>query len=328
MIWSDVKTKTLITLCSETEYVGKWMSDIPDEVEKSCWDSCMEFLSCTGGCCCRRQKESGYHQLPQSDSDEEVETERSAKTRFTDHSKSTADLESAESARTDEEAGMHAIDPRTSRITFDSIFEKTLLALGCQNSVLRTGNHEQLMTRIMLNSTQEYLDMASIYAGAIHRLGYLLEKPNLPNKDDLIARTEQARLELEHLVRIVSPFAKNVVPIMRELDSASEVVRFQIEEIDDNISQFLPKCEALIQQCQSLAQQYDRKANDKMNSILNLLTFITFIIIPMQLLTGLYGMNFRIMPELEWKHGYVFFWSLSISLSLLFAIILYRITSE
>jgi magnesium transporter len=37
---------------------------------------------------------------------------------------------------------------------------------------------------------------------------------------------------------------------------------------------------------------------------MTLLTVITSIFLPLTLIAGWYGMNFRYMPELNWKFGY------------------------
>ena len=42
----------------------------------------------------------------------------------------------------------------------------------------------------------------------------------------------------------------------------------------------------------------------KQNRIMTLLTVITSIFLPLTLIAGWYGMNFRYMPELEWRFGY------------------------
>ena len=42
----------------------------------------------------------------------------------------------------------------------------------------------------------------------------------------------------------------------------------------------------------------------KQNRIMTLLTVVTTIFTPLTLLTGWYGMNFRYMPELEFRWGY------------------------
>ena len=43
---------------------------------------------------------------------------------------------------------------------------------------------------------------------------------------------------------------------------------------------------------------------EKQNRIMTLLTVITSIFMPLTLIAGWYGMNFRFMPELEWRMGY------------------------
>ena len=42
----------------------------------------------------------------------------------------------------------------------------------------------------------------------------------------------------------------------------------------------------------------------KQNHIMTVLTVITSIFLPLTLIVGWYGMNFRYMPELEWQYGY------------------------
>ncbi|QSX07960.1 magnesium/cobalt transporter CorA [Alkalibacter rhizosphaerae] len=45
---------------------------------------------------------------------------------------------------------------------------------------------------------------------------------------------------------------------------------------------------------------------DRMNSVMTLLTVITTIFIPLTFITGIYGMNFRNMPETQHPYGYFF----------------------
>lgn len=42
----------------------------------------------------------------------------------------------------------------------------------------------------------------------------------------------------------------------------------------------------------------------KMNQVMNKLTIIATIFMPLTFITGIYGMNFRYMPELFWPYGY------------------------
>lgn len=44
--------------------------------------------------------------------------------------------------------------------------------------------------------------------------------------------------------------------------------------------------------------------SNKLNEIMKVLTIIATIMMPLTLITGIYGMNFRFMPEIDWKYGY------------------------
>ena len=49
---------------------------------------------------------------------------------------------------------------------------------------------------------------------------------------------------------------------------------------------------------------YHTQMDIKQNRIMTLLTVVTTIFMPLTLIAGWYGMNFRYMPELEWRWGY------------------------
>lgn len=48
----------------------------------------------------------------------------------------------------------------------------------------------------------------------------------------------------------------------------------------------------------------------RMNDIMKRLTIVSTIFIPLTFLVGVWGMNFKIMPELDWRYGYVYAWIL------------------
>jgi magnesium transporter len=50
------------------------------------------------------------------------------------------------------------------------------------------------------------------------------------------------------------------------------------------------------------------------NRVMNRLTVVSVIFLPLTFLCGVYGMNFEILPETKWEYGYVFFWSLTLSI--------------
>ena len=53
-----------------------------------------------------------------------------------------------------------------------------------------------------------------------------------------------------------------------------------------------------------LRELYQAEQDSRQNRIMGLLTVVTTLFLPLTLLTGWYGMNFRNMPELSWRCGY------------------------
>jgi len=51
---------------------------------------------------------------------------------------------------------------------------------------------------------------------------------------------------------------------------------------------------------------YLSSVNNRLNEVMKVLTIFAAIFIPLTLISGIYGMNFKFMPELEWFYGYPF----------------------
>jgi magnesium transporter len=49
---------------------------------------------------------------------------------------------------------------------------------------------------------------------------------------------------------------------------------------------------------------YLSSVSNRMNEVMKVLTIIATIFIPLTFIAGIYGMNFKYMPELEWHIGY------------------------
>lgn len=50
------------------------------------------------------------------------------------------------------------------------------------------------------------------------------------------------------------------------------------------------------------------------NKVVNRLTILSMVFLPLSFVCAIYGMNFKI-PETEWRHGYVYFWALMLAIS-------------
>jgi magnesium transporter len=53
---------------------------------------------------------------------------------------------------------------------------------------------------------------------------------------------------------------------------------------------------------------YMSVVSHRTNKVMNRLTVVSVVFLPLTFLCGVYGMNFEVLPELRWQHGYLFFW--------------------
>ncbi|HWI54348.1 MAG TPA: magnesium/cobalt transporter CorA, partial [Desulfobacteria bacterium] len=151
--------------------------------------------------------------------------------------------------------------------------------------------------------------------------------PVLDHLDDMFSVSEHKLLksnmendlgELFNLKRAVIGMRKILSP-HREMINAliryegifiKEENRVFYLDIYDHIMRmfdFLETYRDLISGSQEL---YLAVASNKMNEIVKTLTIIATIILPLTLISGIYGMNFKYMPELNWRYGYL--WAISL----------------
>jgi magnesium transporter len=80
--------------------------------------------------------------------------------------------------------------------------------------------------------------------------------------------------------------------------------RLFIRDLYDHVIQAMDTCEIYRDILSGLLDMYLSSLSNKMNEVMKVLTIISTIFIPLTFLAGIYGMNFRNMPELEWPWGY------------------------
>lgn len=70
-------------------------------------------------------------------------------------------------------------------------------------------------------------------------------------------------------------------------------------------------------------EAYQAQVDISLNHIMKAFTVITAIFLPLSLIAGWYGMNFKYMPELSWRYGYPFAFGLSAAVVVI-SLILFR----
>jgi len=136
---------------------------------------------------------------------------------------------------------------------------------------------------------------------------------------------------LRHIHRIKREliFLRKAVWPLREVISGlqrteSPIVRpstkIYLRDVYDHTIQVMDTIETFRDMAAGMIDIYLSSASNRMNEIMKVLTIIATIFMPLTFLAGIYGMNFRHMPELDWPFGYPLVWaaSLLIGVSMLY----------
>lgn len=90
-----------------------------------------------------------------------------------------------------------------------------------------------------------------------------------------------------------------------------------IENIQDNLKKLILEYDEALEDAHNLMHTFMSVAAQKNNDVVKLLTVFSAFFLPLTFIVGLYGMNFKYMPELEWHYGYFIVLSTMIILSIL-----------
>ncbi|MBL7664306.1 MAG: hypothetical protein JNM93_04185 [Bacteriovoracaceae bacterium] len=81
-------------------------------------------------------------------------------------------------------------------------------------------------------------------------------------------------------------------------------IRERCERLYFYTDELLESMNSLLNMYVSLNTQKTNMASNRLNEVVRVLTILSVFLLPLNLITGIYGMNFAFMPELSWKWGY------------------------
>lgn len=81
-----------------------------------------------------------------------------------------------------------------------------------------------------------------------------------------------------------------------------------LRDVSDHMTQVIDIVEVTRDLLKSMTDLYHSTVGTRTNEVMRVLTIISTIFIPLTFIVGVYGMNFELMPELQWRWGYLFVW--------------------
>ena len=87
-------------------------------------------------------------------------------------------------------------------------------------------------------------------------------------------------------------------------DFVKEQIDNWLRDVYDHTIQIIDTVETFRDMVSGMLDIYQSSISNRMNEVMKVLTIIATIFIPLSFFTGLYGMNFVYIPELQWRWGY------------------------
>lgn len=132
-------------------------------------------------------------------------------------------------------------------------------------------------------------------------------------EEKLYKKTDESQLaEIQKIHAIFNVLKRAVIPAREVIFSFYKSENNLIKKkthvfIHDLIDHIVHICESINQardKSNGLMSIYISGTNQAMNKIMKTLTIISTVFMVLSLIAGIYGMNFKNMPELEWHYGY------------------------
>ncbi|MCE4563514.1 magnesium/cobalt transporter CorA [Maribellus sp. CM-23] len=125
----------------------------------------------------------------------------------------------------------------------------------------------------------------------------------------IVEEIYQFKTELNYLRKSIRPVRDFLVLLNRTEDS---YIQEKNQKFLADLYELAVQCTDAIELYNSLVSDqlniYNSNMSNKMNEVMKTLTIFASIFIPLTFVAGIYGMNFRYMPELDYKYSYPILW--------------------
>jgi magnesium transporter len=158
-----------------------------------------------------------------------------------------------------------------------------------------------------------------------NRLDDLEEKALRQPTPKVINQAYQVRGNLRVIRRQIWPLRTEIQSLLRQNHWVlGEDAKLGFTDMAQQVETLFGSCELLRYHCDAVTDAYMASTGNRMNQVMKTLAIISSIFAPLTLIAGIYGMNFKWIPELQWPLGYFYSLTLMSTVAILQAYILWR----
>lgn len=135
--------------------------------------------------------------------------------------------------------------------------------------------------------------------------------------DEIFTAIEMKKEQLRDMKNAFHPFRDQILKLINSKHSfiQPETIPF-FNDIRDNILYNVDEFESTKNDLESMSNLYFARLSQRSNEIMQFLTIVAAIFIPLTFVAGVYGMNFQNMPELQSDYGYIIVWGVMVLIAI------------
>ncbi len=194
------------------------------------------------------------------------------------------------------------------------LFKSVRKRLETSSGRIRTRGADYLAYALVDNVVDKYFTVIDQIEGELDKLeDVIMRSPEISTK----SKIHDLRLALLTLRKSISPLRELM---NRFSDNESTLItddtELYVADLRDHVIQITDLVETYRDVTNGLYDLYVSEISFRMNSVMQTLTIVSTIFIPLSFLVGVYGMNWDNMPELHSRYGYFILWGVMISIIL------------
>ena len=122
--------------------------------------------------------------------------------------------------------------------------------------------------------------------------------------------------ELYHVKRrvlLIRRMLLHTLNVLQRMVPSADTTAPLFHDVRENAEANHNRTEALLEEAESLLNTHLALASHRTNQVVRVLTLFSVFFLPLTFIVGVYGMNFRFMPELEERWGYPAVWGVMLA---------------
>jgi len=192
----------------------------------------------------------------------------------------------------------------------DNQFNPLISQLKSNKGILKSKTTDFIAYLILDTIIDEYFNLQEPLEDSLENIdNVLLKNPST----ETLQSIQGIKRELIYVHKTVMSLREVINSLQnRDFTLINDKTRVYLHDLADHITRVNEAVDSYRDIISGMLNIYLSSVNNRMNEVMKVLTIFSTIFIPLTFFAGIYGMNFKFMPELEWKWGYYVMWGIFI----------------